>query len=342
MIIFRRLATQAFRLPGVVGVILATSLSVSVSAQTFKIATISPDGTAWMQAIRAGAQRIEEKTQGRVKMKFYTGGVMGSGNTLLRKIRIGQLQGGAFTSSELSDVYNGTQIYSLPFLFRDYKEVDQLRNQIDSAIKAGLDANGMTALGIGEGGFAYVMSQIPVRSLEDALKQKNWLPEGDSISQRLYETMKISPVSLSLADVYTGLQTGLIESVAATPVGAIAFQWHTKVKYLTDIPLLYITGFLVVDKNAFSKESPADQEVILAEMNTAFKQINQGGREDNLNARKALKQQGVDFIAITPAERKRWDDIANRTNDALVKMHDIPTDLYKTVQTDLQKIRNGH
>ena len=89
-----------------------------VLARTLKIATLSPDGTAWMQELRKGGKEIEERTEGRVKLKFYPGGVMGNDQTILRKIRIGQLQGGAFAGGGLVEVYNDMQVYSLPFLFR--------------------------------------------------------------------------------------------------------------------------------------------------------------------------------------------------------------------------------
>ncbi|MCU7941035.1 MAG: TRAP transporter substrate-binding protein DctP [gamma proteobacterium symbiont of Bathyaustriella thionipta] len=72
-----------------------------VQAKTFKIATLSPDGSDWMQKMRSGAKEIKQKTNGRVKFKFYPGGVMGDDQAVLRKIRIGQLHGGALGGGSL-------------------------------------------------------------------------------------------------------------------------------------------------------------------------------------------------------------------------------------------------
>ena len=85
-----------------------------VEARVFKIATISPDGTFWMQEMRAGAEEIKKQTQGRVVFKFYPGGVMGSDESVLRKIRIGQLQGGAVTAGSLVSIDPDIAIYELP------------------------------------------------------------------------------------------------------------------------------------------------------------------------------------------------------------------------------------
>ena len=82
-----------------------------------KIATLAPDGSAWMRELRKAAAEVQAGTQGRVQVKFYPGGVMGNDTVVLRKMRLGQLQGGVLTSSELGQVYPDAAIYSLPFLF---------------------------------------------------------------------------------------------------------------------------------------------------------------------------------------------------------------------------------
>ena len=71
-------------------------------AAVLKIATVSPDGSSWMIKMRQGAREIADLTEGRVKFKFYPGGVMGGDKTVLRKIRLGQLQGGALPGGSLA------------------------------------------------------------------------------------------------------------------------------------------------------------------------------------------------------------------------------------------------
>jgi len=96
-----------FRPAVVVFFIFLTGLA---SAATLKIATISPEGSMWMEKMRKGADQVEKETEKRVAMKFYPGGVMGNDNAVLRKIRIGQLQGGAFVAGSLSQFFPANQI----------------------------------------------------------------------------------------------------------------------------------------------------------------------------------------------------------------------------------------
>ncbi len=108
-------------------VMLLVVLTGQAQAMLFKIATLSPDGTVWMQKMREGASELAQKTDNRVQIKYYPGGVMGDDKAVLRKIRIGQLHGGAVVSGSLTRYYPDNQIYSMPLKFKSFEEVDYVR-----------------------------------------------------------------------------------------------------------------------------------------------------------------------------------------------------------------------
>lgn len=290
-----------------------------LSAQTFKIATAAPDGTFWMKELRSSAKIIQQKTDGRVKFRFYPGGVMGSDKSVLRKIKIGQLHGGLITGGGLATVYPDANLYNLPFIFRDYAEVDYVRQRMDKFLMAGLKKKGYISFGFSEGGFAYMMANIPVRGLQDLKGLKVWIPEGDRVSQTSFEAANVSPLPLPLADVLTGLQTGLIDTVAGSPVGAIALQWHTQVKYLTDAPLMYLYGSMMVKRKPFEKLSNTDQAIVMQEMGKAFAHINEQNRKDDLRARQVLQQLGIQFIHPINEEKEQWMSMANSATRQLLR-----------------------
>ena len=103
----------------------------------FKIATLSPQGSAWMQKMQAGADEIHRKTNKRVRFKFFGGGIMGNDDAVLRKIRIGQLHGGAVTAGSLSHLYGDSIIYGLPMKFKSLREIDYVREKMDPMLMAG-------------------------------------------------------------------------------------------------------------------------------------------------------------------------------------------------------------
>lgn len=288
------------------GLLLAGSAQ---AATTIKIATVAPDGTAWMREMRAGADQVKKDTGGQVEIKFYPGGVMGDEPTVLRKIRIGQLQGGAFTGGELSQVDKDAQVYSLPFLFKTQDEVDKVRARLDPLLRQSFDKAGFDVVGISGGGFAYLMSVNDIRNKDDLRAAKVWVPQGDRVAEAGFKAGGVTPISLPLADVYTSLQTGLIDTVANTPAGAIAFQWHTKVRHMVDLPLTYVVGILMIDKKVVDALSPADQKAVNEDLAAAFARLEKINRDDNTQAKQALQKQGVKIFTPNAAETIAWEAV---------------------------------
>ncbi len=282
------------------------------AATTLKIATIAPDGTDWMKQMRAAAKQIEQGTEGRVKLRFYPGGVMGNDNSVLRKIRVGQLHGGAITGGGLSAIYSDAQIYTLPFQFRDLNEVDTVRKTMDRQIIEGLHKAGFVSFGLSEGGFAYLLSNTPVRTTDDMRGLKIWIPEGDLINARMFEALGISPIPLPLTDVMTGLQTGLIDTIASSPIGAIALQWHTQVKYLTKVPLAYLYASLVIKERALARLQPEDRQLMTQVLQETFSTLDASNRDDNNQALAALLEQGIEQVEPSLAQQQEWEAHANR------------------------------
>jgi TRAP-type C4-dicarboxylate transport system substrate-binding protein len=322
-----------------VALLLCVGLVNAATAVTLKIATISPDGTSWMQSMREAAKLIDQRTQGRVKLRFYPGGVMGNDASVLRKIRINQLQGGAISSGGLASIDPDIQIYSLPLLFQSYDEADRVRQQMDPIILGQLEDKGFVSYGFGEGGFAYFMSSQPIRSVDELKQRKVWVPEGDDITRISLETLGISPIPLPLTDVLTGLQTGLIDTIASSPVASIALQWHTRVKYLTELPVLYFTGTLVISERARKKLSREDQQVLAEIMQKTFRDISKQNRRDNHDALAALKKQGIAFITPSSQGQEQWRTEVKQAMDDMSRSGHFSRELYLQIQQLLKQYR---
>jgi TRAP-type C4-dicarboxylate transport system substrate-binding protein len=308
---------------------------------TLKIATISPDGTSWMRAYRAAAKQIEKETEGRVKLRYYPGGVMGNEKSVLRKIRIGQLQGGAVVSGGLAEINPDTQLYSLPLALQNYDEVDRVRKEFDTLILEKLKESGFISYGLTEGGFSYMMSDRKISSLEEAKGKKIWIPEGDRISRVALESLDISPVPLPITDVLTGLQTGLINTVAAPPTATIALQWHTRVKFLNTLPILYSYGSVVISEKALKNVSTEDQGILEKVFKKTMAGLDAETRKDNKEAMEALKKQGIAFYDIDPKEVDTWRHRVSTALDGLSGEQTINPDLVKRFREFIEKIRSG-
>ncbi len=316
---------------GLLTLLMLTLFSPVSSATTFKIATISPDGTYWMKQMRAGAKEIREKTQARVKFKFYPGGVMGNDDSVMRKIRIHQLQGSAVTNGTLEKINKDVTIYGLPFVFSSLKESEKVREKTDPLLLQGLEKHGFVSFGIATGGFTYMMSKYPVDSIKTLQTLKPWVPEGNEVAYDVYEQAGISPVSLPLSDVLTGLQTKLIDTIITSPIGALALQWHTGIKYVVDLPLTYLIAAMIIDKKSFDRLSKADQATVREVMGNVYKRIDKHNVRDSINARQALKNQGIKFISLSKDQLKKWDEIGEKVRQKMYRKHHFNKALYEKI-----------
>lgn len=297
--------------------VLSLLLAAPATAQVVKIATLAPDGSAWMRELRAASAEVKKGTAGRVDVKFYPGGVMGNDAVVLRKMRLGQLQGGVLTSSELSLVYPDATAYSLPFLLKDWAEVARVRASVDPMLAKGFEQRGIRMLGVTGLGFAYLMSDRPLRTGADMAGIKLWIPSNDEIAARTFKMGGINTIPLPLGDVFTSLQTGLVDTVVNTPSGAIVLQWHGKVKHVVDLPLTFVVGFLVLDEKAWKKIAPADQAVLAAAFASAGRRMDANNRRDDDAALAAMKKQGTVVAPLDPAEEKRWRAIGTRVTSEM-------------------------
>jgi TRAP-type C4-dicarboxylate transport system substrate-binding protein len=319
----------------------AIAFVASAQAAEFKIATLSPDGSGWMKEMRQAAKEIKTQTDGRVKFKFYPGGVMGSDEAVMRKIRIGQLQGGAMTGGSFAAVAPDSQAYNLPLKFRSFDEVDYVRAQMDDKVAADIKAGGFTTFGLAEGGLAYTMSKQTIDSVEALRAGKVWIPNDDKGAQRATDAFGVSPIPLQLADVLAGLQTGLVDTVATSPIGAIALQWHTQVKTMTDVPMLYFYAVMAIENRSFNRLNAADQAIVTEVMTAAFKRIDGQNRKDNIAAYDALQQQGVKVIALTGEERSRWYQLADDAEQRIVKQGVMSQQVADEVDRHLEQYRSS-
>jgi TRAP-type transport system periplasmic protein len=325
-----------------IAVTFAALAAGAASAADIKIATVAPDGSHWITQMRAGAEEVRMRTAGRVTFKFYPGGVMGNDAQVLRKVRVGQLQGGAFTSGGLSERYPGMNLYGIPLLFRSQEEVDAVRPKIDPLMAAGLDKAGFVSFGFTEGGFANLLSNEPIHSVDEMKRKKVWVPDGDQISFLAMESMGLSPVVLPVTDVLTGLQTGLIEITFASPVTALVLQWHTKVKYITALPLSYSMGVFAVEKKAFDMLAPGDQQITREVMGRYLGQLDHEARDDNRKAADVLAKSGIQSVSTNASDVEGWRRTVESLYPKLRQRTDVDVALLDQLLMALADYRRAH
>jgi len=311
------------------------------AAQTLKIATIAPEGSSWMNDMRAGANAIEEHTEGRVKFKFYGGGVQGNDKQVQRKMRTGQLHGGAFTSGGMNMFQQEADLFSLPLIFNTLEEARYVRDHLEAELRQRLEDAGYVNFGFAAAGFAYMMSNKPLVTLADLDGQKIWIPEGDPVGYAALRALGVAPVVMPVTDVMTGLQTDLLDSVTVPPVGAVVLQWHTRLKYITNVPVAYVYAAMLIDRKAFARISAADQQVVREVMEGIYRKFDRNGVVDNDAALQALFESGLQLVEPDAAEVAHWRGIVSESHQQLARDGVFDAALLQQLQSLLDDYRSG-
>jgi len=269
-----------------------------------KLSVLAPEGSTWVKEMEAMNQELQTASGGKLALKIYAGGVSGDERDVLRKMRIGQVHAAAFTGVGLGQIVPSVRVLELPMLFRNYQEVDYVKNKLQPEFEKQFDANGFVMLGWAEAGFVNIFSNKPIANKNDMKGVKMWAWEGDPLVKTMYETLGIVPIPLALPDVLTSLQTNLIDGVYGPPLGVIALQLFTKVKYMTDINLANSTGGLLISKAMFNKLPPDLQTLLKTTGQKYGAQLVQKIRAENQSALATLKKNGIQMVAVDPKAKE--------------------------------------
>jgi TRAP-type C4-dicarboxylate transport system substrate-binding protein len=289
--------------------LLVAALSSPAVAQQYvvKFATIAPEGSTWTNVLREYDKAVRAESNGRLGFKIYAGGVQGEDKDVIKKIRLGQIHSAGFTGVGLGEIAPKVRILDSPFLFQNYDEVDHVYQAFDAEFDQAFRENGYVLLGWAEVGFVYVFSNTPVRTLADMNGVKMWMWEGDVVAEATFKAFHINPIPMSVVDVLTSLQTGLINGVYISPYAAIALQWNTRVKYMMSVPLADACGAVIVSKKTFDA-LPADlQEILLRNGRKYMAELTKKSRMENADAIPTMKKNGLQVIEVnSPVTLKEY------------------------------------
>ena len=194
-------------------------------------------------------------------------------------------------------------------------------------------------MALSEVGFIYTMSQKPITTLDELKKSKAWAPEGDPISQALLESVGLTPIPLSIPDVLTSLQTGLIDTAFNSLYGSIVMQWFTRISYITDIPFVYAYGAFLLDKKTFSK-LPADYAQMMRSVaKKHFDKLLTDTRQSNDEALQVLQSNDISLVKLTPESRTELLNYREMTVGKLVG-DAFSKGIYEEAVEHLEKFRS--
>ena len=231
-----------------------------------KLGTLAPKGSTWHTLLKEMGQKWAKASGGKVKLRIYAGGTLGSEGDMVKKMRIGQLQAAALTTVGLHDISADPQAIDVPMMI-DSTNVARLRAHahVGRAREGPSRPRASWCSRWSEVGFVRFFSTKrydSIKALQDGAKVFCW--EGDPASADAWRAAGFRPVVMSSTDIVPSLQTGLIDTVALAPLYAFTTQTFRKAKFMIDMPWASLTGAMIVRKDEWEKV-PADMRPKLLE-----------------------------------------------------------------------------
>lgn len=277
-----------------------SSPAIAEEPRVIKVATLAPEGSAWMNLFHGWARDVESHSQGSIKIKFYAGGVAGDERDQVRKLRLGQLGGAALTSIGLGLIQSEVRVLEVPMLITSWDELDFVRRELDAELRAKFAEKGYVLLNWGDVGPIHLFSNIPVRSRADLLKTRLWEWVDDPMSRAMFKRIGVRGIPLGAPDVLPALSTGMVDAAFGTPLAVLALQWHGKVKYMSAMQMGFALGATVIIKRELDRLTPAQQQILLTDSKALEQKLMQQVRSENDRALASLKKTGLTVVDSPP------------------------------------------
>jgi TRAP-type C4-dicarboxylate transport system substrate-binding protein len=211
-----------------------------------------------------------------------------------------------------------SRVLELPLLFRDAPEADHVVAAMMPHFEQAFEQEGYVLLSLNEAGPVFIVSKPALRTMRDVARAKLWQWQSDTFVQAMFKAFDVSPVPLALPDVLPSLQSGLIDACYGTPLGVLAMQWFTRVKYRVLPAITRAVGALVVTRHLWQKLS-SDQQALVQETVKAYAaEATASVRQYEQKALSLLAASGIEDIALAPDDVRDLQQRSEQLRQALI------------------------
>ena len=322
--------------------LLGTLLACNVFAadMQLRIGTLVPKNSLYhRQLLEMGEAR--RKAQGGGKYLVFPDGSQGGEADMVRRMRIGQLQGGLLSVVGLREIEPGiAALQNMPLMFRSWEEVDYVREKMRPAMEQRFLEKGFVVLAWGDAGWVRFFSKKPAFKPDDFKGMKFFAWGSESEQQEIMKSLGYTPVPLETGDILPAIQTGMIDAVPSTPYFALATQIYGTAQNMLDLNWAPIVGALVVTKKAWDEMSPAGQQALRDAGARAGTQIRTKARQEVDEAVDAMKKRGLTVNTPTPEQMKAWNALADNLYPR-IRGKLVPAATFDEVTAHLKAYRSG-
>ncbi len=301
-----------------------------------KMATLAPDGSPWHEYLKEIAAEWHTVSNGQVKIRIYPGGVAGDEGDMIRKIRISQLHGGAFSLGGLSRITADINALAIPMAIDSWEALDRVFVAVGPRVKQRIEEKGFVVLNWADIGWVRFFVPEPDASIDAVRRAKLFVWSGDDRTVEIWKTGGFNAVPLSVTDILPGLQSGMINAFNSTAIMALASQWFAFTPHMIDMPWVPLVGATVVSKKTWLKIPEALRPKLQEIADKANYRLKQKVRRLEAEAVLEMQKRGLYVIKPTDEQLQQWREAMVGTYPKL-RGKIIPEDVFDIALTAARK-----
>ncbi len=317
--------------------------AATASAQTtvIRLGTLVPKDSAWYQILLKMGEDWKRVSNGKIELHIYPGGEQGDEPEMVEKVRIKKLQAVALSGAGLSGIDADVSALQIPLMLDSYEELDYVRDHISERLQKGLEKRGYIVLNWGDAGWVHFFTKTPASRPDQIRAMRLCVLQGDTGSFAIYQANGFHPVALAATDIFTGLQTGLVDAIQGPPLFALANQWYVGARNMLDIKFAQLVGATLIAKDVWDKIPPQTQKGMMAAAQTAGVALREEIRKAEANAIPLMQQFGLNVVHADPAAVEQWRKLAESIYPK-IKGTMVPPDLFDEVVRLRDEYRKSH
>lgn len=262
------------------------------------------------------AAYIQENSN--IKVDYQADGVLGGESDMMQQVMDGTIQCVTVSTSSFNTYTELFEAFQLPFLIGDYEsEYKVLTSDEAKAIfdQVGEEL-GLKVVGIGENGMRQFANNVrPITCVADLKGMKLRIATSNMLKE-VMGNLGVNPVSVPYSDVYSALQTKVVDGEEINMTSIYAMNHYEVLKYISEIGLYPFPTLLVMNLDFWNGLSADQQEAILTGMDQGAQNLfNKYLPEYEDKASEACKEAGVQINVIEGDARQEFVNIATKTWD---------------------------
>ena len=288
-------------------IIAITAISMgAATGLTIKFATIAPQATPWGAAMERMVSDLNGISGGELDVKVFHGGIAGDESDILRKLKIGQLQGAALTNLGLNLISPEALTLSAPFLIQDDDELDYIIAKNRAYMQGKIEAKGFIVLAWSKAGWIRFFSKAPLSAPADLKGMKLSTTPTDLSLAQAFKTLGYNLVPVPLNETLVALSSGMIDASYISPLAAGAMQFFGSAKYMTDFRVSPFIGAIIVSKQSWAKVNPTTKARIHEYATAIEKNLNEEIVKLEDSAVTTMVKYGLVITKNTPEQVDAW------------------------------------